>query len=97
MWSWLHCIVAWGLSPGKSRKSIPRLHNWRRNGANGCFRGMPLRDMLDANQILSQFGETDMTFVLVGWTPASDFDKVCSTLKENMGDTLLVQQLPIST
>lgn len=55
-----------------------------------------LRDMLDANQVLSLFGETDMTFVLVGWSPASEFDKVCSTLQENIGDTLLVQRLPLT-
>lgn len=56
-----------------------------------------LRDVLDANSILSQFGETDMSFVVVGWIPAKDFEKVSSTLKEKIGDTLLVQQLPLTS
>lgn len=55
-----------------------------------------LRDVLDANHILSHFGETDMTFVLVGWTPVRDFDRLCSALKESIGDTILVQQLPLT-
>ncbi len=55
-----------------------------------------LRDVLDANNILSQLGETDMSFVIVGWIPAKDFKKVSSTLEEKIGDTLLVQQLPLT-
>ena len=55
-----------------------------------------LRDALDANNVLSYFGETDMTFVLVGWTPAKDFGKVQSTLKESIGDAIMVQQLPLT-
>ncbi len=55
-----------------------------------------LRDVLDANNILSQLGETDMSFVIVGWIPAKDYKKVNSTLEEKIGDTLLVQQLPLT-
>ncbi len=54
-----------------------------------------LRDELDTNSVLSRFGETDMTFVLVGWVPASDFDQVAAALKETIGKTVLVRQLPI--
>lgn len=52
-----------------------------------------LKDMLVANQVLSLFGETDMTFVLAGWTPTKDFDRVCSVLKENIGDTIHIEKL----
>jgi len=55
-----------------------------------------LRDELDASNVLSHFGETDMTFVLVGWTPVKDFDKVQSTLKESIGDAVMVQQLTLT-
>ncbi len=55
-----------------------------------------LRDVLDANNVLSQFGETDMSFVVVGWIPAKDFERVRSTLNQKIGDSLLVQPLPLS-
>ncbi len=55
-----------------------------------------LRDVLDANNVLSQFGETDMSFVVVGWTPAKDLEKVIFTLKQNIGDALSVHVLPLT-
>jgi V/A-type H+-transporting ATPase subunit I len=55
-----------------------------------------LRDELDTNSVLSNFGETDMTFVLVGWVPAKDFVKVDKTLREEIGETVLVRQLPLT-
>jgi V/A-type H+-transporting ATPase subunit I len=55
-----------------------------------------LRDVLDANNVLSQFGETDMSFVVVGWTPAKDLEKVIFTLKQTIGDALSVQVLPLT-
>ncbi|MBN1146155.1 MAG: hypothetical protein JXA78_02785 [Anaerolineales bacterium] len=55
-----------------------------------------LRDELEANRVLSRFGETDMTFVLVGWVPAEDFDQVKATLRQIVGESILVQQLPLT-
>ncbi|MGD9092367.1 MAG: V-type ATPase 116kDa subunit family protein [Anaerolineales bacterium] len=55
-----------------------------------------LRDQLEANSVLSFFGETDMTFVLVGWVPAEDFDRLTKALTEILGETILVRQLPLS-
>ncbi|NIP51922.1 hypothetical protein GWN42_17225 [candidate division KSB1 bacterium] len=52
-----------------------------------------LRDALDANSVLSNFGETDMTFVLVGWVPEKDFETVVSGLRETIGDPILVRKL----
>lgn len=55
-----------------------------------------LRDELDANSVISRFGETDMTFVLVGWVPGRDFEKVCTALRETIGETVFVRQLPLT-
>ena len=55
-----------------------------------------LRDRIEANSVLSRFGETDMTFVLVGWVPAKEYDSLVITLKEKIGDTVLVRKLPIT-
>jgi len=61
------------------------LSTWRNN----------LHDQVDANNVLSRFGETDKTFVLVGWVPAIHFERVKNALKETIGETVLVQQLPL--
>jgi V/A-type H+-transporting ATPase subunit I len=55
-----------------------------------------LRDELDANSVTSCFGETDTTFVLVGWVPARDFEKVSAALRKSVGETVLVRQLPLT-
>jgi V/A-type H+-transporting ATPase subunit I len=55
-----------------------------------------LRDRIEANSVLSRFGETDMTFVLVGWVPAKEYDSLVITLKEKIGDTVLVRKLSIT-
>ena len=51
-----------------------------------------LRDELDANSVLSRFGETDMTFVLVGWVPVKDFEKVQAAV----GERVMVQKLAMT-
>jgi len=56
-----------------------------------------LRDDQDANSVLSSFGETDMTFVLVGWVPAKDEDKVREGLRAAVGEHVLVQKLPLTS
>ena len=55
------------------------------------------RDALEASSVLSRFGETDMTFVLVGWLPVSSLSKVRSTLQEAIGETILVQELALTS
>jgi len=55
-----------------------------------------LRDELEANSVLSRFGETDMTFVLAGWVPSKDFEKVKATLGKAIGETVFVHQLPLT-
>ncbi len=52
-----------------------------------------LHDELDANSVLSRFGETDMTFVIVGWVPVNEFNKVEAALYQVAGEKILVRQL----
>ncbi len=58
--------------------------------------GAMLRDELDANSVLSRFGETDMSFVLVGWVPAKDFKRTKEALYDAVGERVLVQKLPLT-
>lgn len=55
-----------------------------------------LRDTLEANSIVSSFGETDLTFVLVGWVPAKDYDTLARGLEDNIGERVLVKELPMT-
>lgn len=64
----------------------PRLERWR----------AILRDEIEANNALSLFGETDATFILVGWVPAADFERVQKMLGEELGETLFIQPLPLT-
>jgi V/A-type H+-transporting ATPase subunit I len=54
-----------------------------------------LQEELEGYQVLSRFGETDATFILVGWVPKKDLEKVMVTLREKIGETVFVQELPI--
>ncbi len=56
-----------------------------------------LRDQVDANSVLSRLGETDLTFILVGWVPARDFTRLKIALKEAVGDRVFMQQLPLTS
>ncbi|HSF80429.1 MAG TPA: V-type ATP synthase subunit I [Anaerolineales bacterium] len=55
-----------------------------------------LQDELETSSVLSCFGETDMTFVLVGWIPAEVFNQVESSLHEQSGEAILVQAIPMT-
>lgn len=57
------------------------------------WRGL-LRDQIEANSVLSQFGETDLTFVLVGWAPATEYAGIEAALRREIGDALFIQPLP---
>jgi V/A-type H+-transporting ATPase subunit I len=58
--------------------------------------GDTLRDELDANSVLSRFGETDMSFVLVGWVPSQDFKRTKEALNKAVGERVMVQKLPLT-
>jgi V/A-type H+/Na+-transporting ATPase subunit I len=55
-----------------------------------------LVDEIDANSIFTRLGETDMTFVIAGWVPATEFEKVKSALEEAIGEAILIRQLPMT-
>jgi V/A-type H+-transporting ATPase subunit I len=45
---------------------------------------------------LPRFGETDLTFVLAGWVPAKDVERVEAALRENIGNAVYVQKLKMT-
>lgn len=63
----------------------------------GCllFWKIILQEELEGLQILSRFGETDMTFVLVGWVPRKDLEKLSAALRKEIGETVLIQERPL--
>ncbi len=52
-----------------------------------------LQSELDGYQVLGRFGETDMTFVLSGWIPRKDLERVKTRLTDAVGEPLLVEEL----
>jgi len=46
--------------------------------------------------VFSKFGETDSTYVLVGWIPASDFEKVRAKLVEVVGENAFLHALEMT-
>lgn len=55
-----------------------------------------LKDEVDMNTVLTRFGETDMTFVLVGWVPEKHFEQVQAAIWKEAGEAALVQRLPLT-
>ncbi len=55
-----------------------------------------LQDDLDALRILPRFGETDLTFVLVGWVPARDFQRMEIALRQNVGPSVFIQKMEMT-
>lgn len=51
---------------------------------------------IDANRVFASLGETDMTFVIVGWVPTEKFEKIKFTLKEDIGEAIVVHRLPMT-
>ncbi|MDT8306158.1 MAG: V-type ATP synthase subunit I [Anaerolineae bacterium] len=52
-----------------------------------------LSDEIEANSILSSFGETDTTFVLAGWVPETEYQRVRDMLTDEVGETLYIEPL----
>ncbi|MCB9419512.1 MAG: V-type ATP synthase subunit I [Ardenticatenaceae bacterium] len=64
---------------------LPRLRRWRTS----------LRDQLDEINVLNDFGETEKTFVLVGWVPERDVERVQRTLATSVGEGVISQTVDI--
>ena len=71
---------------GLAEEWCDRLATWR----------AALREEIETNRVVSNLGETDMTFVLLGWVPAVDFAHVERTLATDIGDTVFVEALPLT-
>jgi V/A-type H+-transporting ATPase subunit I len=65
---------------------LSRLRGWRT-----C-----LRDQLDEIDILINFGETEQTFVFVGWVPERDVAQVQNALAASVGDCVISQTVSVS-
>lgn len=55
-----------------------------------------LADRMAAYRILSAFGETQTTFVIVGWIPTPDVEKTRAALLREVGETVFLRELPIT-
>ncbi|MFZ0548333.1 MAG: V-type ATP synthase subunit I [Candidatus Promineifilaceae bacterium] len=63
---------------------LPRLQSW-----HFC-----LRNRLEKLRILEKFGETEQTFVLVGWTPQAKVEMIREKLNEASEGKVVVDSLP---
>ena len=55
-----------------------------------------LHDEVEAIDVQDRFGETETTFVLMGWAPAHKVKQIESAILETTGETALVRPLPLS-
>lgn len=55
-----------------------------------------LSEEIETSNVLSQFGETDATFVLAGWAPAAELALIQDTLREEVGETVFVERLTMT-
>jgi V/A-type H+-transporting ATPase subunit I len=57
---------------------------------------MALQDDLESTGVLPRFGETDMAFVVAGWVPVIEIEKVETALKHEVGETVFVKKLHLT-
>lgn len=55
-----------------------------------------LNDHLALLDAQSNFGQTDYTFVIEGWVPARDLSRLEAALQAEVGDEVVVAELPVS-
>jgi V/A-type H+/Na+-transporting ATPase subunit I len=55
-----------------------------------------LEEEIDTLKVLSKFGETEMTFVLAGWIPKQDLERLAEALTGAIGRSILVECLPLT-
>jgi V/A-type H+-transporting ATPase subunit I len=51
---------------------------------------------LEKFAVLTRLGETDQTFVLMGWTPERNVQRVREALAAGVGETIVVRVLPLT-
>jgi V/A-type H+-transporting ATPase subunit I len=55
-----------------------------------------LQDEIEASRVLSRFGETDQTFVLVGWIPVNELERVSTSMREQIGESVFIEKLKMT-
>lgn len=55
-----------------------------------------LQDEIETARVFPKFGETDWTFVLAGWIPAREIEKVEVDLREDVGNAVFIARLKIT-
>lgn len=55
-----------------------------------------LQEEIEVARVLPRFGETDMTFVLVGWIPVKETERVKNIFREQVGSTVFIQKLTMT-
>lgn len=83
--------------PTESAKIDQQLHaiadQWATKLVYCCHR---LHDELETYHILPYLGQTDMTFVLVGWTPETNVPEIRAALEQTIGERLVVSVTPMT-
>lgn len=60
-----------------------------------CLRAA-LQDQLDVYDTLASLSQTEKTFVLIGWAPARQTEAIRAALRDEFGERVLVNELPLS-
>ncbi len=55
-----------------------------------------LQDELQTYSVLGRLGETELTFVVQGWTPQADLERLKTTLFDRFGERVVVHDLPLT-
>jgi V/A-type H+-transporting ATPase subunit I len=55
-----------------------------------------LQDELGTQAVVSRLGETDMSFVLVGWVPRGEVERVRASLGEAVGEALSIREIALT-
>ncbi len=55
-----------------------------------------LHDLLEELEVRTKFGATQYTFVVAGWVPRRDLPALQSALARDVGDKILLQELPLT-
>lgn len=55
-----------------------------------------LREQRETFSVLSKFGETDMTFILMGWVPVHEMENLEIKLKNAVGEMVVLHRLPMT-
>ena len=55
-----------------------------------------LQDSLDTYDVLSQVGETEQAFIIAGWVPAKDFEKLKKALESDVDASVFLNELSLT-